>query len=150
LHPWTGKSLLEFTNRQMLITRVYSLKRWLMGALAHWAYSLTLIYAIVAILVSMIGGDTWIELALITLVIPCWRRMKGAVRTVAVDELLPQWRGPLKKWNRVWMLLAPIVPFLFAWNFCRFAGEQAHALARGELRTRFGHDHAHPQPLTRT
>ena len=26
LHPWTGKSLLEFTNRQILITRVYSLQ----------------------------------------------------------------------------------------------------------------------------
>ena len=24
LHPWTGKSLQEFTNRQMIITRVYS------------------------------------------------------------------------------------------------------------------------------
>jgi hypothetical protein len=88
-----------------------------MGALAHWAYSLTLLYAIVAILISMIGGDTWIELALIALVIPLLAAMKGAVRTVAVDELLPQWRGPLKKWNWVWMLLAPIVPFLFAWNF---------------------------------
>ena len=117
LHPWTGKSLLEFTNRQMLITRVYSLKRWLMGALAHWAYSLTLIYAAVVILISMISGDTWIELALIALVIPLLAAMKGALRTVAVDELLPQWRGPLKKWNWVWMLLAPIVPFLFAWNF---------------------------------
>ena len=117
LHPWTGKSLLEFTNRQMLITRVYSLKRWLMGALAQWAYSLTLIYAIVAILISMVSGDTWIELALIALVIPLLAAMKGALRTVAIDELLPQWRGPLKKWNWVWMLLAPIVPFLFAWNF---------------------------------
>jgi cellulose synthase/poly-beta-1,6-N-acetylglucosamine synthase-like glycosyltransferase len=117
LHPWTGKSLLEFTNRQMLITRVYSWKRWVMGALAHWAYSLTLIYAVVVILIMMISGDTWIELALITLVIPLLAAMKGALRTVAVDELLPQWRGPLKKWNWVWMLLAPIVPFLFAWNF---------------------------------
>jgi cellulose synthase/poly-beta-1,6-N-acetylglucosamine synthase-like glycosyltransferase len=117
LHPWTGKSLLEFTNRQILITRVYSPKRWVLGALAHWAYSLTLIYAAVAILIMMITGDTWVELALITLVIPILAAMKGALRTVAVDEVLPQWRGPLKKWSWVWMLLAPIVPFLFAWNF---------------------------------
>jgi ceramide glucosyltransferase len=31
LHPWTGKSLVEFTNRQILITRIYSGKRWAMG-----------------------------------------------------------------------------------------------------------------------
>ena len=117
LHPWTGKSLLEFTNRQILITRVYSFKRWGMGALAHWAYSLTLLYALAAIFIRMIAGDTWIELALITFVIPLLAAMKGALRTVAVDELLPQWRGPLKRWNWVWMALAPVVSFLFAWNF---------------------------------
>ncbi len=117
LHPWTGKSLLEFTNRQMLITRVYSFKRWALGALAHWGYSFTLLYAFGVILIRIIGGDTWIELALVTLVIPLLAAMKGALRTVAVDELLPQWRGPLKKWNWVWMVLAPFVSFLFAWNF---------------------------------
>jgi ceramide glucosyltransferase len=117
LHPWTGKSLLEFTSRQMLITRVYSRKRWVMGAVAHWAYSLTLLYAAAVISIQATGGDTWLQLALIALVIPMLAAMKGAVRAVAVDELLPQWRGALKKWSWVWMTLAPIVPFLFAWNF---------------------------------
>jgi ceramide glucosyltransferase len=117
LHPWTGKSLLEFTNRQILITRVYSRKRWMLAAVSHWAYSLTLIYSVVVILATMMSGDTWVELALIALVIPMLAAMKGALRTVAVNELLPEWRGPLKRWNWVWMVFAPIVPFLFAWNF---------------------------------
>jgi ceramide glucosyltransferase len=117
LHPWTGKTLLEFTNRQILITRVYATKRWILGALAHWSYSLTLLYAAVVIVMLMISGDTWIEVALIAFVIPLLAAMKGALRTVAIDELLPQWRGPLKKWGWVWMTLAPIVPFLFSWNF---------------------------------
>ena len=38
LHPWTGASLLEFTNRQILITRVYAPKRWGMGMAAHLGY----------------------------------------------------------------------------------------------------------------
>jgi len=117
LHPWTGKGLLEFTNRQILITRVYSMKRWAMGALAHLSYSVTLVYAAAVILLAMIAGDPWVQLAMIALVIPLLAAMKGALRTVAVDELMPQWRGPLKKWSWVWMTLAPIVPFLFAWNF---------------------------------
>ena len=53
LHPWTGTSLLEFTNRQMLITRVYSRRRWDLGAIAHGGYSLTLIYAAIVILITM-------------------------------------------------------------------------------------------------
>jgi ceramide glucosyltransferase len=117
LHPWTGTSLLEFTNRQILITRIYSPKRWGMGAAAHLSYVITLIYAAFVVVGSMIGGDPWVQLALITLVIPLLAALKGAIRTVAVDELLPQWKGPLKQWGWVWMALAPIVPFLFAWNF---------------------------------
>jgi ceramide glucosyltransferase len=117
LHPWTGKSLLEFTNRQILITRIYSLKRWAMGALAHVSYALTLIYAVITIAWTAISGDPWFQLALIALVVPLLAAMKGALRTVAVSELMPQWKGPLKKWGWVWMMLAPIVPFLFAWNF---------------------------------
>lgn len=43
--------------------------------------------------------------------------MKGAMRTIAVNELLPEWKGKLQEWGWVWMALAPIVPFLFSWNF---------------------------------
>lgn len=117
LHPWTGSSLIEFTNRQILITRIYAIKRWAMGAAAHLGYSLTLIYAAVVIVAQMISGDPWMQLALIAFVIPLLAAMKGALRTVAVDELMPQWKGPLKKANWVWMTLAPVVPFLFSWNF---------------------------------
>jgi len=34
-----------------------------------------------------------------------------------VNELLPEWRGKLREWSWVWSLLAPIVPFLYSWNF---------------------------------
>ncbi|HVB57217.1 MAG TPA: glycosyltransferase [Candidatus Acidoferrales bacterium] len=117
LYPWTGTSLLEFTNRQILITRVYSQRRWLLGAVAHGSYSLTVVYAAIVILITMINNDPWIQFALVTLLIPLLAAMKGAIRTVAVDELLPQWKTNLKKWNWVWTALAPIVPFLFTWNF---------------------------------
>jgi hypothetical protein len=117
LHPWTGKSLLEFTNRQILITRIYSNKRWLMGALAHISYCVTLIYAAFVIFSSIAAGEPCLQLLLMTLAIPLLAAMKGALRTVGVDEVMPQWRGPLTKWNWVWTTLAPIVPFLFAWNF---------------------------------
>ncbi len=117
LHPWTGKSLLEFTNRQMIITRVYSPRRWILGAIAHGGYVLTLIYAGIVILLTMIDGDPWMQLVLLAFVIPLLATLKGALRTIAVTELLPEWKGALLKWSWVWMALAPLVPFLFAWNF---------------------------------
>jgi ceramide glucosyltransferase len=117
VHPWTGSSLLEFTDRQILITRVYSPRRWALGAAAHVGYVLTLIYAVIAIFVTMAGGDPWVQLALMTLVIPLLATLKGAVRTIAIIELLPEWKAKLNEWAWVWTVLAPVVPVLFAWNF---------------------------------
>jgi cellulose synthase/poly-beta-1,6-N-acetylglucosamine synthase-like glycosyltransferase len=117
LHPWTGANLLEFTNRQILITRVYSPRRWVFGAAAHLSYSLTLIYAAIVILLSMIAGDPWIQLVLMAMVIPLLAAAKGAMRTIAAGELLPAWKAQLDEWSWVWTVLAPVVPFLFAWNF---------------------------------
>lgn len=117
LHPWTGADLLEFTNRQILITRVYSPRRWMMGAAAHLSYSLTLLYAAFVVLSEIIEGDPWGNLALIALVIPLLAAMKGAMRTIAVSEVLPEWKAKLHEWGWVWFALAPVVPFLFSWNF---------------------------------
>jgi ceramide glucosyltransferase len=116
-HPWTGADLLEFTNRQILVTRVYAPRQWGMGAAAHVSYSLTLIYAAIVVLGLMISGDPWNQPALMTLVVPLLAAMKGAIRTIAVTELLPEWRGPISQWSWVWSALAPVVPFLFTWNF---------------------------------
>lgn len=117
LHPWTGSELLEFTNRQILITRVYSQRRWMLGAIAHLSYSLTMLFAACVVFFAMIGGDPWGQLLLVAMAVPLLAAMKGALRAVAVDEALPEWKAKLKEWNWVWPALAPFVPFLFSWNF---------------------------------
>ena len=53
-----------------LITRIYSPRRWRLGAVAHVSYSLTMIYAAVVLIVTMASGSPWIQLALMALVIP--------------------------------------------------------------------------------
>ena len=117
LHPWTGTSLLEFTNRQILITRVYSPRRWAMGMAAHLSYVVTLIYAVFVILAQMADGDPWMNLALVAFLVPFLAVIKGVLRTIAVSEMLPEWKPQLGQWSWVWTALAPVVPFLFAWNF---------------------------------
>jgi len=117
LHPWTGSSLIEFTNRQVIVTRIYSPRRWMIGAFAHLSYSLTLVYAVVAILLLMIDGDPWTYLALLTFAMILLAAMKGAIRTIAINELLPEWKAKMQEWSWIWMGLAPVVPFLFSWNF---------------------------------
>jgi cellulose synthase/poly-beta-1,6-N-acetylglucosamine synthase-like glycosyltransferase len=117
LHPWTGHQLAEFTTRQMVITKIYSHRRWLLGMISHLSYCFALLYALVAIVVTMIDGDPWVQLALLAMAIPLLAALKGAIRTTAINELLPEWKGQLREWGWVWIALAPVVPFLFAWNF---------------------------------
>jgi ceramide glucosyltransferase len=117
LHPWTGTSLLEFTNRQILIARVYAPKRWGMGMAAHLGYVITLLFAAIVIVMQMAGGDPWMNLALVAFVVPFLAVIKGVLRTIAVTEMLPEWKSQLGQWSWVWTALAPVVPFLFAWNF---------------------------------
>ena len=117
LHPWTWSELFEFTNRQMSITRVYSHRRWLVGGLMNLAYALTMLYAACVILYCMVDGDPWGQLLLVALAVPLLAAMKGALRIVAINEAIPEWKGKLQETSVACVFLAPIVPFLFAWNF---------------------------------
>lgn len=115
--PWSAGELLEFTNRQILITRVYSPRRWQIGFAVHLSYCLTLLFGIYVIGYCMIDVDPWGQLFALLLAIPLLAAMKGAIRTVAAGEAMPEWKAIINEWGWVWPVLAPIVPFLFVWNF---------------------------------
>jgi ceramide glucosyltransferase len=117
IHPWTWTELLEFTNRQMLITRIYSNRRWLVGGLVNVAYVLSMLYGAYVILYCMVDGDPWSQLVLVALAVPLLAAMKGGLRVVAINEAIPEWKIKLPETSVACVLLAPVVPFLFAWNF---------------------------------
>ncbi|MFZ0636658.1 MAG: glycosyltransferase family 2 protein [Candidatus Acidiferrales bacterium] len=114
----TFAELLEFTNRQIILTRVYSPRMWVAGFLSHASYVITSIVALFVVFSEMISGDPWGQLLLLALAIPLLATMKGALRTIAIGELLPEWKTKMRDWSWVWTALAPVVPFLFFWNFC--------------------------------
>ncbi|MFZ0739917.1 MAG: glycosyltransferase family 2 protein [Candidatus Acidiferrales bacterium] len=118
LYGATFAELLEFTNRQIILTRVYSPRMWAAGFLSHASYVITSIVALFVVFSEMITGDPWGQLLLLALAIPLLATMKGALRTIAIGELLPEWKTKMRDWSWVWTALAPIVPFLFFWNFC--------------------------------
>lgn len=117
LHPWSGKELLSFTNRQIVITRVYSHRRWVLGMMSHLSYALTFCYGLFVIFATMFSGAPWGQLAVLEIAPLLLAAMKGAIRTAAVDQMLPEWKARLAGWNWVWIALAPLVSFLFSWNF---------------------------------
>jgi ceramide glucosyltransferase len=128
LSPTVGdidaEQLVEFTNRQMILTRVYSPRRWVLAALAHFSYCFTLACAAFVILDRMFSGSSWAGLMLLALLIVLLSAGKGAVRAAAVQDILREWRSKCEELSWIWIAFAPLVPALFLWNFIVSAFER--------------------------
>ena len=109
---------MEFTNRQILITRIYASKRWAMGAAAHLGYCAH---------ADLRGhGDRRRDTGRRSVDTTGAVRVRNAAARGHEGGRCAPWRwknscrngrARSRKWNWVWTTLAPVVPFLFAWNF---------------------------------
>jgi cellulose synthase/poly-beta-1,6-N-acetylglucosamine synthase-like glycosyltransferase len=112
-----AKSLLNFTNRQIIITRVYAPRIWLAGAFSHFLYCASLILGLAVIVQAISIGQLWLTTALLIILILLLAAVKGILRWLAVTELLPAYKIKLQTYAWAWTLLAPLAPFLYAINF---------------------------------
>jgi cellulose synthase/poly-beta-1,6-N-acetylglucosamine synthase-like glycosyltransferase len=108
--------LLEFANRQMILTRVYEPGLWARAFVAHWLYSLTLVYAAVVWAVAPQLAATRMTVATLTFIALLLVALRGLVRWLAAAEALPEWRARLVEQSWAWVALAPLVGFLYAWS----------------------------------
>lgn len=120
----TPEQLVEFTNRQLILTRVYSPRRWALAGFTHLSYCITLVYAAVTILVRMFAGFSWAGLFLLAFLIVLLSAAKGAFRIVALQDILPDWRAKIDEISWIWVAFAPLVPALFLLNFIVSAFER--------------------------
>jgi ceramide glucosyltransferase len=110
------KTFLEFTNRQLVITRIYARKLWLTALVSHFFYCATIFTGIAAWLVSSMVGLPSMQFLVLSLIPPIFASVRGMMRLVAVLELLPEFRMQLLNDGWIWLLLAPIVPFVYLYN----------------------------------
>ena len=121
--------LLEFTNRQIVITRVYAPRLWRLGGLAHLLYCGAVLSGIGLFVSNLIAGAPAAHLLLLALLPPVLSMARGVLRLPAVMEILPDWKSRLLAESWVWTFLAAGVPFLALWN-------TVVALFRREIRWR--------------
>jgi ceramide glucosyltransferase len=57
-----------------------------------------------------------IQFVVLALIPPIFASVRGALRLAAVLELLPDLREQLLNEGWVWVLLAPLVPFVYLYN----------------------------------
>jgi len=110
-------SLLEFTNRQILITKVYSHKMWASAAVTHLLYCATLLLGVYVTLVNWLATLPAFHLAFLTFVPMLLAAIRGALRVAAATEVLPAERSTIMGQAWMYILLGIFVPYLFLLNF---------------------------------
>jgi ceramide glucosyltransferase len=136
------EGLMEFTNRQILITRVYSPKIWRAALFTHSLYCFTLILGVVLTLGDMLAGRPALHLATLTFLPLLLSAIRGGLRVVGVTEALPSWRKAISAQSWIYVLLNVIVPFLYLVNFAsslitreiRWRGIRYELLGQGQTR----------------
>jgi ceramide glucosyltransferase len=109
--------LLEFTGRQIRITRVYRPQMWATAFATHFLYCLTLIIgAIVALQLTMASRPAF-HVTTLLIVPPLLAAIRGAIRVIGVTEALPALRAQIMGQSWIYILLTIFVPCLFLINF---------------------------------
>jgi hypothetical protein len=109
--------LLEFTHRQILITRIYAEKVWLPALLVHLLYCLTLVFGLLLILENLIAGRPFFHLAALAFLPLLLSAIRGALRVAAVTELMPASRAQIMGQSWIYIVLNCATPFLYLANF---------------------------------
>ncbi len=108
--------LLEFTNRQIIITRVYESRLWVLGGIAHAIYCVAVLMGVGLFINHLVTGESAVQLLLLAIAPPVLSMGRGVLRLAAIMEVLPDWKTKLLADGWIWTFLAAVAPFLALWN----------------------------------
>jgi ceramide glucosyltransferase len=109
----TLKDLLEFTTRQMRITRVYSPSVWRLACFSHGLFNLAFWGALLWLTASLVTGTPNRLLASLLAGVFLFGAVTGAMRAFVAARLLPAVHGI--KWL-AYLSLGPIVSLVYLFN----------------------------------
>jgi ceramide glucosyltransferase len=109
--------LMEFTNRQILITRVYSSKMWAIAGATHLLFSVTIALGVFLTLADVFAGRPSMQIAALTFLPLLLASIRGAFRVIAVQESLPTMKDQIQQQSWIHLLLGVLIPYLYSINF---------------------------------
>jgi len=109
--------LMEFTNRQILITRVYAQKMWGISAGIHLLYSVTLVLGIVLSLGDFLATRPAFHLATLTFLPVLLAMIRGALRAAGVSEVLALYRSQIAGQAWIYVVLPVFLSYFYLVNF---------------------------------
>ena len=107
---------LRWTNRQIIITRVYAPRLWRMGLAGHALYSLAFVWGFFVLLDPATGWERFAALVLLALILGLGM-CKGKIRGTVAREIFPEERELLGRYGKRYWQLTMVVPWVMMWNF---------------------------------
>jgi cellulose synthase/poly-beta-1,6-N-acetylglucosamine synthase-like glycosyltransferase len=126
------RELLEWSTRQMILTKVYSRRLWQLALVSQWTFSLIWWWAVGGVIVSFIASPpgAWVRLfwsggvqkyALLAGLLFLFGAVRGWYRTRTIQQLRPEHREEIQSFWWGYVLLFPIASTLTAYNLARSA-----------------------------
>lgn len=116
--------LLEFTTRQMRITRVYSPKVWIFTGITHGLFNLAFWGGISWMAVSGLRGHFNPLLASLTGGIFLLGAINGAIRHSAAVRMMAPQGANIRRNSWAFLLLGPVASLLYLFNVIQSAGSK--------------------------
>lgn len=113
----TFEGLLEFTNRQITITRVYASKMWSTAFATHFLFCFTLVLGLTLTLSDLIATRPSLQFAALTFLPLLLAALRSAFRVIAVADLLPAYRSQINAQSWIYVTIGVFIPFLYLVNF---------------------------------
>ncbi len=109
--------LLEFTGRQVRITRVYRPQMWATAFATHFLYCLTLVMGLILALTLTLASRPAFQVTTLVMLPLLLAAIRGALRVIGVTEALHSFQSQIMGQSWIYILLAVFVPFLYLMNF---------------------------------
>jgi ceramide glucosyltransferase len=109
--------LLEFTNRQIRVTKLYRRQMWGMAFATHFLYCITLLLGSYVWLSLLVASRPAFHIATLLVLPLLLAAIRGAIRVIGVTEALPAARKQILSQSWIYIVLTLVVPFLYLVNF---------------------------------
>jgi len=124
------RELLEWSTRQMILTKVYSRKLWRLALVSQWSFTLVWWWALAGVVIALLPiRESWIvsplwgggvhKYALLAGPLFLFGAVRGWYRIRTIQRLRPENRKPIQVFWWAYVLLFPLASTLTAYNLAR-------------------------------
>jgi hypothetical protein len=142
-----GRPAFEFTNRQIIITRVYESRLWALGGFAHALYCGAVLMGVGLYLSGTDYGSDRHSYLLLALAPPVLSMGRGRASPCRDHGSSAGMETKLLADGWIWTFLAALAPFLALWNTIVALFSRQDPLARRTLRASLARTNAHAHAL---